>query len=86
MTADMLCICHHRRTIDKEGEILATSSIFHNIVINDPETAERLIAALEASEQQSKNMPRAQVARLVTDEAEIRELVSKWTRKNDITD
>ena len=29
---------------------MATSSIFHNIVINDEATAERFVAALEASE------------------------------------
>ena len=29
---------------------MATSSIFHNIIINDEETAARFVAALEASE------------------------------------
>ena len=29
---------------------MATSSIFHNIVINDPAKAEAFVAALEASE------------------------------------
>ena len=61
---------------------MPTSSIFTSINIEDPETAERFVAALEASEQQSKNMPRAQVARLVTDEDEIREIYLKWKRKH----
>jgi len=36
---------------------MATESIFHNIVINDRESAERFVSALEAAEKAAKKNP-----------------------------
>lgn len=57
---------------------MPTSSIFHNVVIKDAETAERFIAALEESEKaQEKKKRQAPVIPILKEPDEIRKLVAK---------
>lgn len=56
---------------------MATSSIFHNVVIKDRESAKRLIEALEASSRDPKRVPTCEVKPPLTDKEAIRALFSK---------
>ena len=56
---------------------MATSSIFHNVVIKDRESAERFIEALEASSRDPKRVPTCEVKPPLTDKEAIRALFSK---------
>ena len=60
---------------------MATSSIFHNIVIRDEATAMKFVAALEASEAHPYKRPDGPVANVVTDKDEIRR-ICELRRKN----
>ena len=53
---------------------MATSSIFHNVVIKDRESAKRLIEALEASSRDPKRVPTCEVKPPLTDKEVIRAL------------
>ena len=70
---------------------MATSSIFHKIVIDTPERAERFIAALEASEREyeqeqamQKEKPKSNIRPLMTDPEEIRKFLSKGKKSGKI--
>lgn len=54
---------------------MPTSSIFENIIINDPEKAEKFINALNASSHDPAWKPETQVAPPLTDAEEIRKLM-----------
>lgn len=56
---------------------MPTSSIFENIIINDPEKAEKFINALDASSHDTAWKPETQVAPPLTDAEEIRKLMAK---------
>ena len=56
---------------------MPTSSIFENIIINDPEKAEKFINALDASSHDSVWKPETQVAPPLTDAEEIQKLMAK---------
>lgn len=56
---------------------MPTSSIFENIIINDPEKAEKFINALDASSRDPVWKPETQVAPPLTDAEAIRELMAK---------
>lgn len=56
---------------------MPTSSIFENIIINDPEKTEKFINALDASSQDPVWKPETQVAPPLTDAEEIRKLMAK---------
>ena len=56
---------------------MATSSIFHNVVIKDRESAKRLIEALEASSRDPKRVPTCEVKPPLTDKEVIRALFAK---------
>ena len=56
---------------------MATSSIFTNIVINDPKKAEKFIDALETSSQDPAWKPTTPVKPPLTDIEAIRKLMSK---------
>lgn len=56
---------------------MPTSSIFENIIISDPEKAEKFINALDASSQDPVWEPDTQVAPPLTDAEEIRKLMAK---------
>ncbi len=62
---------------------MATSSIFENVKLTDPEAVERFIEALEASERDAKNRPKptAPIIPTLTDHDEIRKLMSKRKTK-----
>lgn len=54
---------------------MPTSSIFENIIISDPEKAEKFINALDASSHDPAWKPETQVAPPLTDAEEIRKLM-----------
>ena len=56
---------------------MATSSIFSNIVINDPKKAEKFIEAVELSDRDSEWKPAAPVKKPLSDITAIRNLMSK---------
>ena len=56
---------------------MPTSSIFENIIINDPEKAEKFINALDASSHDPAWKPETQVAPPLPDAEEIRKLMAK---------
>lgn len=56
---------------------MPTSSIFENIIISDPEQAEKFINALDASSHDPAWKPETQVAPPLTDAEEIRKLMAK---------
>lgn len=59
------------------GAIMATSSIFTNIVINDPKKAEKFIDALETSSRDPEWKPTTPVKPPLTDTEAIRKLMAK---------
>ena len=61
---------------------MATSSIFTNIRITDPEKAEAFAEALDTSARDPERMPAAPVIPLVTDLEEIRKFMTVRTGKN----
>ena len=67
---------------------MATSSIFHNIVIKDEATAMKFIAALDASEADPYRRPEGPVTQVVTDKDEIKQWARLWEKnygaKNEI--
>lgn len=58
---------------------MATSSIFHNIVIDDPAKAEAFVAALEASEADPRRRP-AQYRMPSHDQNKVRRLLEAWKK------
>lgn len=56
---------------------MPTSSIFENVIISDPEKAEKFINALDASSHDPAWKPETQVAPPLTDAEEIRKLMAK---------
>ena len=56
---------------------MATSSIFTNIVINDPKKAERFIDALETSDRDTTWKTTSVVQKPLTDVEAIRKLMAK---------
>ena len=50
---------------------MATSSIFHNIVINDPKKANAFVAALDASIADPYKRPDGPLTHVVSDKSEI---------------
>ncbi len=63
------------------GGIMATSSIFTNIVISDPKKAEKFIDALEASSRDPEWKPTTPVKPPLTDIEAIRRLMAKRVQK-----
>lgn len=59
------------------GIYMATSSIFAQVKIDDPEKAEAFMDALEASENKPKRKPSISDRSLVTDIDEIKKIMSK---------
>lgn len=58
---------------------MATSSIFHNVVIDTPEAAERFVNALEEASKMPKRKPTSDVKLPLTDKEAIRALFLKGT-------
>jgi len=60
---------------------MATSSIFHNVVINDPKKAEAFISAIEASiadSYKTKDKPKTKVE---TDPNKISHIIDMWKKE-----
>lgn len=57
-----------------ERDTMATSSIFHNIVISDPKKAEAFVDAIEASIADPRQKPDGTLAQVAADKEEIRRL------------
>ena len=60
---------------------MATSSIFHNVVINDPKKAEVFISAIEASiadPYKTKDKPKTKVE---TDPNKISHIIDMWKKE-----
>lgn len=60
---------------------MATSSIFHNIIIKDEETAMKFVAALEASEAEPLRRTGRPINEVLASKEEIRRQSEVW-RKN----
>lgn len=66
---------------------MPTSSIFENIIINDPEKAEKFINALDVSSRDPVWKPETQVAPPLTDAEEIRKRMAKrGIAKSDVSE
>ena len=61
---------------------MATSSIFHNIVINDEETAAKFVAALEASEAQPLRRTGRPINEVLAGPEDIDRLCDLWEKKH----
>ncbi len=59
---------------------MARSSIFHNIVINDPAKADAFVAALEASEADTRRRA-AQYEMPIDDRNKARRLLDAWRKE-----
>ncbi|MBR5338416.1 MAG: hypothetical protein IK152_10580 [Lachnospiraceae bacterium] len=61
---------------------MATSSIFHNVIINDSEKADAFISAIEASiadpYKRTENTP---VTKVETDPEKITHIIDKWKKE-----
>lgn len=63
---------------------MATSSVTHNFVITKPESIQRFIEAIEASERERDRIPKRTLpGRLLTDPEEIRALTEEWIKNNE---
>jgi len=62
---------------------MATSSIFSNVRIIDPQKAEAFAEALDASAKELERMPMAPVIPLVTDIEEIQKFMTVRTGKDE---
>ena len=56
---------------------MAVSSIFHNVIIDNPEDAERFITALEESEKESRTKTIGPGYPVLKDPDEIRKLLAR---------
>ena len=60
---------------------MATSSIFHNVILNEPKQVEAFINALEASEADPYVAPRTPLSELMVSQEELKRLHELWRRK-----
>ncbi len=60
---------------------MATSSIFHNVVINDPKKAEAFISAIEASIADPYKSKDKLKTKVETDPDKIRRITDMWKRE-----
>lgn len=68
---------YYYKPFGEGGAIMATSSIFAKVRIDNPKQAEAFIDALAASENKPKRKPSAPVKPLLTDYDAIRRLMAK---------
>ncbi|MBQ9566055.1 MAG: hypothetical protein IJU98_10750 [Synergistaceae bacterium] len=64
---------------------MATSSIFHNIVINDEATAERFVAALEAAEAHPLRRSGRPIGQVLASKEEIHRLSELWRKNHEVS-
>lgn len=60
---------------------MATSSIFHNVILNDPKQVEAFVNALEASEAEPYIAPRTPLSEIMISQGELKRLHELWRRK-----
>ena len=61
---------------------MATSSIFHNVVINDPKKADAFISAIEASiADPYKRAEQEPVAKVESDPQRITHIIDMWKKE-----
>ena len=60
---------------------MATSSIFHNVVINDPKKAEAFISAIEASIADPYTTEDKPKAKVETDPSKISHIIDMWKKE-----
>ncbi len=60
---------------------MATSSIFTNVVINDPKMAERFVDALDSANRMRETTSPAPAKRSIMSKEELRELMAKRMQK-----
>ena len=60
---------------------MATSSIFHNVVINDPKKAEAFISAIEASIGDPYNPEDKPKTKVETDPNKISQIIDMWKKE-----
>lgn len=59
---------------------MATSSIFHNVILNEPKQVEAFINALEASEADPYMASRTPLSELMVSQDELKRLHELWLR------
>ena len=60
---------------------MATSSIFHNVVINDPKKADAFISAIEASIADPYKVGDNTKTKVETDPNKIRDIIDMWKKE-----
>ncbi|WP_297967938.1 hypothetical protein [uncultured Anaerovibrio sp.] len=60
---------------------MATSSIFHNVVINDPKKAEAFISAIEASIADPYKTENKSKAKVETDPNKLNHIIDIWKKE-----
>ncbi len=60
---------------------MATSSIFHNVVINDPQKADAFISAIEASIADPYKSDEQPMTKVESDPNKIRQIVDLWKKE-----
>lgn len=60
---------------------MATSSIFHNVVINDPKKADAFISAIEASIADPYKTDEKPVTTVESDPDKIRHIIDLWKKE-----
>jgi hypothetical protein len=65
----------------KGGVAMATSSIFHNVVINDPQKADAFISAIEASIADPYENKDTTTVKVESDPDKISHLLDMWKKE-----
>jgi len=60
---------------------MATSSIFHNVILNDPKQVETFVNAMEASLADPYIAPQTPLSELLVSQDELKRLHELWRRK-----
>lgn len=60
---------------------MATSSIFHNVILNNPKQVEAFVNALEASEADPYTAPYTPLSEIMVNQDELKRLHELWRRK-----
>lgn len=64
---------------------MATSSIFHNVILTEPKQVEAFINALEASEADPYIAPRTPLSEIMMSRDELKRLHELWLKRQNVT-
>ena len=67
-------------SIQKEEEKMATSSIFHNVIISEPKAAEKIAMALEESAKNPHMRKEGTTSKVLNDPSKIKKVLADWER------